>query len=145
VKKYFWYLFCKQKPSLFKVAFHDSRVLYRPDIVSASQEAENHYSILANGIIILCIISMSCNVFHVRALYYTKTLITNKCTKRILSSIVNTLLHVSTLLRHLQGELLCHHHTKVALYSWVRMCCWLRTALFLEAWTLCTFSLNYKP
>jgi hypothetical protein len=28
------------------------------------------------------------NVFHVRALYYTKTLITNKCTKRVLSSIV---------------------------------------------------------
>jgi hypothetical protein len=28
------------------------------------------------------------NVFHVHALYYTKTLITNKCTKRVLSSIV---------------------------------------------------------
>jgi hypothetical protein len=28
------------------------------------------------------------NVFHVRALYHTKTLITNKCTKRVLSSIV---------------------------------------------------------
>jgi hypothetical protein len=28
------------------------------------------------------------NVFHVRALYYTKTLITNKCTHRVLSSIV---------------------------------------------------------
>jgi hypothetical protein len=28
------------------------------------------------------------NVFHVRALYYTKTLITKKCTKRVLSSIV---------------------------------------------------------
>jgi hypothetical protein len=28
------------------------------------------------------------NVFHVRALYYTKTLITNKCTRRVLSSIV---------------------------------------------------------
>jgi hypothetical protein len=27
-------------------------------------------------------------VFHVRALYHTKTLITNKCTKRVLSSIV---------------------------------------------------------
>jgi hypothetical protein len=25
----------------------------------------------------------SFNVFHVRALYYTKTLITNKCTKRV--------------------------------------------------------------
>jgi hypothetical protein len=28
------------------------------------------------------------NVFHVRALYHTKTQITNKCTKRVLSSIV---------------------------------------------------------
>jgi hypothetical protein len=81
----------------------------------------------------------------------------------------NTLLHVSTLLGHLQGELCCYCYTKVALYSWVRMCCWLCTALFLEAWTLCgpglqacrlgpqrvhasstqytvnsTFSLNYK-
>jgi hypothetical protein len=28
------------------------------------------------------------NLFHIRALYYTKTLITNKCTKRVLSSIV---------------------------------------------------------
>jgi hypothetical protein len=28
------------------------------------------------------------NVFHIRALYYTKPLITNKCTKRVLSSIV---------------------------------------------------------
>jgi hypothetical protein len=27
-------------------------------------------------------------VFHVRELYYTKTLTTNKCTKRVLSSIV---------------------------------------------------------
>jgi hypothetical protein len=41
--------------------------------------------------------SMSCvltklllefNVFHVHALYYTKILITNECTKRVLSSIV---------------------------------------------------------
>jgi hypothetical protein len=39
----------------------------------------------------------------------------------------NTLLHVSTLLGHLQGELFCYHHTKFALYSWVRMCCWLCT------------------
>jgi hypothetical protein len=31
---------------------------------------------------------MEFNVFHVRALYYTKTLFTNKCTKRVLSSIV---------------------------------------------------------
>jgi hypothetical protein len=44
------------------------------------------------------------NVFHVRALYYTKTLITNKCTKSFFIN-CNTLLHVSTLLVHLQGEL----------------------------------------
>jgi hypothetical protein len=36
---------------------------------------------------------------------------------------LNTLLHVSTLLGHLQGELFCHRYSKVALYSWVRMCC----------------------
>jgi hypothetical protein len=29
----------------------------------------------------------------------------------------NTLLHVSTLLDHLQGELFCYRYTKVALYS----------------------------
>jgi hypothetical protein len=49
----------------------------------------------------------------------------------------NTLLHVSTLLGHLQGEHFCYRYTKVVLCSWVRMCCWLCTALFLEAWTLC--------
>jgi hypothetical protein len=44
------------------------------------------------------------NVFHVRALYYTKTIITNKCTKSFTIT-CNTLLHVSTWLGHLQGEL----------------------------------------
>jgi hypothetical protein len=39
----------------------------------------------------------------------------------------NTLLHVSTLLGHLQGGLFCYRYTKVALYSSVRMCCWLCT------------------
>jgi hypothetical protein len=29
----------------------------------------------------------------------------------------NTLLHVSTLLGHLQGEISCYRYTKVALYS----------------------------
>jgi hypothetical protein len=35
------------------------------------------------------------------------------------SFIINcsTLLHVSTLLGHLQGELFCYRYTKVALYS----------------------------
>jgi hypothetical protein len=45
------------------------------------------------------------NVFHVRALYYTKkTLNTNKCTKSFFLVNYNTLLHVSTLLGRLQGE-----------------------------------------
>jgi hypothetical protein len=35
-----------------------------------------------------CSTHCTVNVSHVRALYYTKTLITNKCTKRVLSSIV---------------------------------------------------------
>jgi hypothetical protein len=45
----------------------------------------------------------------------------------------NTLLNVSTLLGHLQGELFRCRYTKVAFYSWVRMCCWLCTALFLNS------------
>jgi hypothetical protein len=49
----------------------------------------------------------------------------------------NTLLHVSTLLRHLQGELFCYRYTKVALYSWVRMCCWLCTVRCLRRRELC--------
>jgi hypothetical protein len=39
----------------------------------------------------------------------------------------NTLLHVSTLLGHLQGETYRYRYTTVALYSRVRMCCWLCT------------------
>jgi hypothetical protein len=57
----------------------------------------------------------------------------------------NTLLHVSTLLSHLQGELFCYLYTKVVLYSWVRMCCWLCTALFSEEWTLCGPGLHSVP
>jgi hypothetical protein len=55
-----------------------------------------------------------------------KTLNINKCTKSFFVN-YNTLLRVSTLLGHLQGELFCYRYTKVALYSWVRMCCWLCT------------------
>jgi hypothetical protein len=69
--------------------------------------------------------------------YDTKTLITNKCTKRVLSSIVTHSLHVSTLLGHLQGELFVIITLRLHFYSWVRMCCWLCTALFWEARTLC--------
>jgi hypothetical protein len=53
----------------------------------------------------------------------------------------NTLLHVSTLLGHLQGELFCYCYTKGALYSWVRMCCWLCTVYWrheLSAVPACT-------
>jgi hypothetical protein len=50
------------------------------------------------------------NVFHVRALYYTKTLITNKMHKESFVINCHTLLHVSTLLGHLQGELLLSLH-----------------------------------
>jgi hypothetical protein len=42
-----------------------------------------------------------------------KTLITNKCTKSFFIN-YNTLLHLSTLLGHLQGELFCYRYTKVA-------------------------------
>jgi hypothetical protein len=45
------------------------------------------------------------NLFHVRALYYTNTLITNKMHKESFIINCNTLLHVSTLAGHLQGEL----------------------------------------
>jgi hypothetical protein len=47
----------------------------------------------------------------------------------------NTLLHVSTLLGHLQGELFCYRYTKVALYSWMRMCCWLCTGGVNSLWS----------
>jgi hypothetical protein len=43
---------------------------------------------------------------HFKYSCYTKTLITNKCTESFII-IRNTLLHVSTLLGHLQGELFC--------------------------------------
>jgi hypothetical protein len=79
------------------------------------------------------------NVFHVRALYFTKTLITNKCTKRVLSSIV-THCYMFRPCWVIFRENFCYRYTKVAFYSWVRMCCWLCTALFLEAWTLCGHS-----
>jgi hypothetical protein len=41
-----------------------------------------------------------------------KTLNTNKCTKSFFVS-YNTLLHVSTLLRHLQGETFCCRYTRL--------------------------------
>jgi hypothetical protein len=76
------------------------------------------------------------NVLHVRALYYTKTLITNKCTKSIIIN-RNTLLHVSTLLGHLQGELLVI--VTLGLHFIVEWECAVDCvlgALFLEAWNL---------
>jgi hypothetical protein len=80
------------------------------------------------------------NVFHVRALYYTKTLITNECTKRILSSIVTH----SYMFRPcwvIFRENFCYRYTMFALYSWVRMCCWLCTVYWrreLSAVPACT-------
>jgi hypothetical protein len=74
-------------------------------------------------------------VFHVRALCHTKTLITNKCTKRV----YHQLLHTPTCFDPAgssSGRTFRYRFTRVALYSWVRMCCWLCTALFLEAWSL---------
>jgi hypothetical protein len=62
-------------------------------------------------------------------LLFTKTLITNKCTKRVLSSIVTH----SYMFRPcwvIFRENFCCRYTKVALYTWVRMCCWLCTAFF---------------
>jgi hypothetical protein len=56
------------------------------------------------------------NVFHVRALYYTKTLNHQHMHKESFIINRNTLLHVSTLLGHLQAELF-YRYTKVALYS----------------------------
>jgi hypothetical protein len=41
-----------------------------------------------------------------------KTLNTNKCTKSFFVN-YNTLLHVSTLLGHLQGETLCYRYTRL--------------------------------
>jgi hypothetical protein len=67
----------------------------------------------------------------------TKTLITNKCTKRVLSSIVTHSYMFRPCWVIFRENFFCCRYTKVALYSWMRMCCWLCTALFLEAWTLC--------
>jgi hypothetical protein len=46
-----------------------------------------------------------CNMFHVHALYYTKNTNHQKMHKESFIINRNTLLHVSTLLGHLQGEL----------------------------------------
>jgi hypothetical protein len=67
---------------------------------------------------------------------YTKTLITNKCTKRILSSIVTHSYMFWPCWVIFRENSFCYRYTKVALYSWVKMCCWLCTALFSEVWTL---------
>jgi hypothetical protein len=75
---------------------------------------------------------------------YTKTLITNKCTKRVLSSVVTH----SYMFRPcwvVFRENFFYRSTRVALYSWVRMCSWLCTALFFEAWTLRGPGLNCGP
>jgi hypothetical protein len=57
------------------------------------------------------------SVFHVRALYYTKKTNHQQMHKESFITNRNTLLHVSNLLGHLQGELFCYRYSKVALYS----------------------------
>jgi hypothetical protein len=58
-----------------------------PSDYITERENENVGTTVQRGLA-WCKFSNEFNVFHVRALYYTKTLITNKCTKRVLSSIV---------------------------------------------------------
>jgi hypothetical protein len=81
-------------------------------------------------------------VFRVRALYYTKTLITNECTKSFFIC-CNTLLHGSTLLVHLQGELsvvitLRLHYTveRECAVDCVLRCFWRREFSVVSACTL---------
>jgi hypothetical protein len=82
------------------------------------------------------------NVLHVRALYYTKTLITNKMHNESFIINRNTLLQVSTLLGHLQGELFVI--VTLRLHFIVEWEC--AVDCVLEAWTVCgpglQFSLN---
>jgi hypothetical protein len=56
-------------------------------------------------------------MFHVHALYYIKNTNHQQMHKESFIINRNTLLHVSTLLGHLQGEPFCYPYTKVALYS----------------------------
>jgi hypothetical protein len=54
------------------------------------------------------------NVFHVRALYYTKKNFKHQqMHKEFFLVNYNTLLHVSTLLRHLQGETFRCRYTRL--------------------------------
>jgi hypothetical protein len=69
--------------------------------------------------------------------YYTKTLITNKCTKRVLSSIVTHSYMFRPCWVIFREKFFVTVSLRLHFYSWVRMCCWLCTALFLEAWTVC--------
>jgi hypothetical protein len=50
---------------------------------------------------------------HVRALYYTKNIKHQQMHKEFLFVNYNTLLHVSTLLGHLQGETFRCHYTRL--------------------------------
>jgi hypothetical protein len=54
---------------------------------------------------------------------FALTLITNKYTQKILSSIV-THSYIFDTAGSSSGRTFCYRYTKVALYSWVRMCCW---------------------
>jgi hypothetical protein len=56
-------------------------------------------------------------MFHGRALYYTKALKHQQMHKTSFIINHNTLLHVSTLLGHFQGEFFLYRYIGVALYS----------------------------
>jgi hypothetical protein len=80
---------------------------------------QNFTTVTVCGIWHLCpleLLGYKFNVFHVRALYYTKTVVTKKCTKRVLTSIVTH----SYMFRPcwvIFRENFCYRYTKVALYS----------------------------
>jgi hypothetical protein len=71
---------------------------------------------------------------NINRCYNTKTLITNKCTKRVLSQIV-THSYMFGPTGSSSGRTFCYRYTKVALYSWVRMCCWLCTVGVNPLWS----------
>jgi hypothetical protein len=75
-----------------------------------------------------------------------KTLITNKCRKSFSSIVTHSYMtHTHDPAGSSSGRTFSYRYTKVTLHSWARMCCWLRTALFLEAWTLCGRSRSRFP
>jgi hypothetical protein len=62
-------------------------------------------------------VELGYNVVKGTAYFVQKKSITNKCTKSFFINCKYTLLHISTLVGHLQGEIFRCRYTKVALYS----------------------------